>query len=321
MSQPNETISAFDDWYSQLKGMKQYGGRPAKGTVAAALVVLERLRNECVLSIDAHLARGGAQLAGLNPSAVTKILRRYGESRRLTAEGGRTNRGNNAPIESLLSVLKIAGLTSLSSDERIALIDQMQRRLATSVDAYFRLKRIQFDFDASVTPQELIQRILLSAEAREQSGPVSQHLVGAKLEIRFPRKVVENFPFSAADEQIGRVGDFKVGSTAFHVTVAPSLEHARRCVENVRNGLCSYLLVPLAKLDKARVLIEELDVRETVAVEDIESFVGQNIGEIGEFDAASVMRSFGNLLRAYNDRVDRAESDKSLLIEIPVSLA
>ena len=74
MSGKNATVASFKAWYRGLATMKRYGGRPAKGTVAAALVVLERLREDCDLTMDAHLAPGGAQIAGLNLPALRKIL-------------------------------------------------------------------------------------------------------------------------------------------------------------------------------------------------------------------------------------------------------
>lgn len=63
--------------------------------------------------------------------------------------------------------------------------------------------------------REVIADILETAQQRNQSGPVAQHLVGAKLALRFPHLEVGNFAYSAADDQAGRAGDFQLGSAAY----------------------------------------------------------------------------------------------------------
>lgn len=57
---------------------------------------------------------------------------------------------------------------------------------------------------------------LLSA-AREtgKEGSVAKHLIGAKLEFRFPGVTVSNESYSTADDQLGRKGDFCLGDTFF----------------------------------------------------------------------------------------------------------
>ena len=300
--------------------MKQYAGRPPKGTAAAALIVLERLRGDCELDISAHLAVGGAQIAGLNLSSLRKILERFGETREFPSEGGRTNRGNNKAISTLLASLGQAGFGDLRRTERSSLIDLMQERLVRSLDAYYKLERVRFDFDASKPARGVIADLLATAQQRNQSGPVAQHLVGAKLALRFPHLEVGNCAYSAADEQAGRAGDFRVGNTAFHVTVAPGLGHISRCARNIRDGLDVFLIVPDSKVGHARVLLDTQGLQEKVAVESAESFVGQNVSELAEFSPDKRAQKLGELLREYNRRVGEVETDGSLLIEVPSAL-
>lgn len=320
MSRVQDVIQAFNSWYASLKGMRKYSGRPAKGIVAAALVVLERLRTTIGMQLADHLAEGGAQIAGLNLVALRKILLRFGESRPFPSEGGRTNRGNNRPIENLLLVLKLAGFETLNENERNSAVDAIQQSLVEALAEYYQLEPLRFDYDARVTVRELIRRILESAENRTQAGPVAQHLVGAKLATRFPDRDIANYPYSAADDPAGRAGDFEIGGTAIHVTVVPTLRHAQRCAKNIADGLWSLLLAPDAKLDRGRVFVEEVGLNDRIAVESLESFVAQNILEIGEFAPDGASRTLGELLRTYNDRVRGVETDESLLIEIPASL-
>jgi len=307
----------FVSWYRNLRPMKQYGGRPPKGTVSAALVVLERLRDNCDLSLPVHVAEGGAQIAGLNLSALRKILERFGEKRQFPSEGGRTNRGNNKAVRQLLEILGEARFGKRKERVRNGLIDWMQRYLVKSLDAYYRLERVRFDFIAAKPVRSAIGDILAATQARHQSGPVAQHLVGAKLAVRFPDLDIGNFAYSAADDQAGRAGDFRVGDTAFHVTVAPTLGHVSRCQKNIREGLSAFVIVPDAKVAMARTLLGTEGLEEKVAVESVESFVGQNIAELAEFAPDKLAEKLGELLSVYNRRVADVETDGSLLIEIP----
>jgi len=61
-------------------------------------------------------------------------------------------------------------------------------------------------------------------------------------------------------------------------------------------------------------------VPERIAVESVESFVGQNIEELSFFTRDKLKNGFRRLLEAYNNRVDAAEMDKSMLVEIPGNL-
>ncbi len=154
----------------------------------------------------------------------------------------------------------------------------------------------------------------------ERRAPVAFHLVGATLAIRFAEKTIPNFPYSAADDQGGRSGDFQVGGTAFHVTVAPSKAHAARCGKSLRDGLAAFLIVDEANVDRARYALEFEKIAGRVAVESVESFVGQNLSELAEFTADRVGPTWGSLLRTYNARVSEVETDGSLLIEVPTAL-
>ena len=155
---------------------------------------------------------------------------------------------------------------------------------------------------------------------RGQGGAVAQHLVGAKLQVRFPNTDIGNCAYSAADEQSGRCGDFQVGHTAFHVTVAPTPAHVQRCKQNLRDGIQPFVIVPDSKINRARVLIDVDGIADEVAVESVESFVGQNISELAEFTPDRFITTLGDLLRTYNCRVAAVETDTSLLIEIPGAL-
>jgi len=57
-----------------------------------------------------------------------------------------------------------------------------------------------------------------------------------------------------------------------------------------------------------------------IEVSSIEAFVAQNLDELSEFTISESAHQMLRLLQIYNRRVDEAETDKSLLIEIPANL-
>jgi len=59
---------------------------------------------------------------------------------------------------------------------------------------------------------------------------------------------------------------------------------------------------------------------EKIAVEGIESFVGNNVEELSEFSKDKLRDGFKRLFDKYNQRVDAVKDDKSLLLEIPHNL-
>ena len=184
-------------------------------------------------------------------------------------------------------------------------------------------QRLSPSYDPAASTWYAIHQILQIAKKSGKSGPVAQHLVGAKLQLRFPDIEVPNNPASAADQQTGRAGDFQIGDTAFHVTVAPTRDNLfERVKENIQHGLRVYVVVPDEKLTTARGYAEEQlpGQASQIAVRAIEAFVAQNIDELATFAKGQLLQGFRALLEAYNRRVDAVESDKSVLIDIPATL-
>ena len=102
MTSDNLIYQVFIDWYDDLRKYKQNNGFPARGTIATALVVIERLKTEFNLNLEFHRKKGTGQLRGVSGQAVAKILSSFGETRPFLSEGGRTNRGGPEEIRKML---------------------------------------------------------------------------------------------------------------------------------------------------------------------------------------------------------------------------
>lgn len=308
-------LEAFKEWFSKLRVHKASSG-PAKGTISAGLVVLERLKTAYHLDLQAHRAPGGSQIKGAGGQALKKILARFGETRPFTSEGGRTNRGGPGEILAMLQTLESLRLDKLEKTARNLILDELQRFLVDRVLDYHSRQRIKLSYDPAKTTWQTIQSLLAAARETGKEGPVAQHLVGAKLELRFPELKIGNESYCTADRQLGRPGDFLIGDTAFHVTVAPMQPLFDKCMENVKDGYRALLLVPDRILSGAR-QNAELILPGQIGVESIESFVATNIEELSLFLKKKIVHGLRGLLEIYNRRISECETDKSLMIEFP----
>ncbi len=88
----------------------------------------------------------------------------------------------------------------------------------------------------------------------------------------------------------------------------------------ISDGYLVYLIVPDAVLAGTR-QNAELAAPGRISIQSIEAFISQNIEELSRFEKDRLAGGFKSLLEKYNARVDSAELDKSMLIEIPLNLA
>lgn len=303
---------AFASWYAQFPQLSSIGG---------GLVVLEQLQEEEYnLYIEAHLAPKGTQVRGVGYSAVKRILETFGETRPFLKEGGRTSRGLVEAMRNMLGALGKAQLDTLPRNERNEILRSLQEFLVEQAREFHNRKKIAFRFDLSKSGRQLVADLLDRARETGKDGPLAQHLVGAKLQLRYPNLIIRNESYSTADMQLNRQGDFDLGDTAFHVTVAPAPAVFDNCKRNIDQGYRAYLLVPDTRLAGARDNAD-LTMPGRIAVESIESFVSQNIEELSGFSRDRFARGFLRLIQTYNQRVDDAETDKAFMIEIPANLA
>lgn len=301
MTKAQTTLDRIKNWWNALDRFKHNNNLPAKGTVAGALVVLDRLMVDYVLDINHHKTKKGkSQIIGLGRAKVRKILSRFGETREFSIEGGRTNRGLAGDIENLLNALKLAELHSLPANTRNDVIVEIQKFLVGKVAEYFSRKRVKFAYSTANTAWQSVHGILEAARKVGKEGPVAQYLVGAKLALRFPEFNIRNDISSAQDEVSGSPGDFLVNDTVFHVTVAPNPGHFDKCKQNLSDSYSVYLLVPDRVLSKTIGTAEVLLSGQATTL-SIESFVAQNLEELSSFSRGELVTGFRRFLEKYNE--------------------
>ena len=311
----DEVLGTLRQWFDSHRPSPDV--EPNTYVMCAGLAVLERMRKAYPLRRVDYITPGNQ--VRTSGSLIQSILERSGEERRFTREGGRTTRGTVPAVEGLAAGLNdLEAMAGLSHKEREQVINRLQAWLVERVREYLDQQAIEVEVNLSKPSPQIVSDILEAAGSK--AGAVAQHLVGAKLAVRYPELQIENFSHTTADKQLGRPGDFVVGDTVFHVTVSPMPPVLDKCEENLRNGYRSMLLVLDSRLQAARQMAEAIDVQDRVGILTVESFVGQNIEELGGFGKGGLAEGFRKLLEEYNERVVDVEADRSLLMRLPANL-
>ena len=200
------------------------------------------------------------------------------------------------------------------------MITELQRFFAERATEFLNARRIEVEISLEKPIATLIGDILRIATNQTLAGAVAQHLIGAKLALRFPTHDIANHASTTADDQLGRPGDFYLGDTAIHVTVTPMQPLFDKLADLTRRGYRSKLLVPESRLAAARQLAEVAGLLAKVEVAAIEPFVSQNLEELAEFSRAKLPQVLRDYMTTYNERVGAVELNPALLLHIPEAL-
>lgn len=317
-NQRRVALKVADQWYESHRTKR---GSVNTNVMTSGMAVAELLRDHFPLTPESIKSEKNSQVKGLSGKLVKDILARFNETRKFTSEGGRTSRGTLVIATELATALTNA-LTPLSPTEndRFVVANDLQEYFVNKVRLdYFDKKRIEVAIDVKKPVSAIVADVIGAARSRTDNpaGIVAQHIVGAKLELRFPSLEIGKDKANAADLQTNRQGDYQLGTTAFHVTVAPSAKLVDRARTNLAHGYRPVILVPQSSVQFAIGLFESEGLENRVGVQSIESFVGTNVEEMGNFDFSDIRTGVARLIRAYNDRIKECEIDQSLRIEEP----
>ena len=313
----NKFLNAAKEWY---ESQRSQSGVVNTNVMNAGLVVSRMAAEGLPIGDERLYSSKKSQVKGLSGASIAKILATHGEFRTFTREGGRTSRGT---VHLAASFRDVLNRVRLADDEHLD-----SNKLSHSLEAfftncvrtdYFDKQRISVAIDPSKPVPAIISDILSAVAERSDkpTGIVLQHLVGAKLQLRFPQVDIGVDQANAADWQTDREGDYQIGTTAFHVTVAPMERLVTRCIENKNAGYRPVILTLENKVMAARQMADNAGMVDHISVQSAEIFIGNNIEEIAIYDGEKIREGVARLVSAYNHRIDSIEVDKSLMIEEP----
>lgn len=257
------------------------------------------------------------QVAGTGGAAVKAILHDHGIERILAEEGGRTSRGSIDLME--------AYVTLLNTLDGMGILDfpYIERWWVNRVNEFFAAKPIKVRADVSASLRQIILDLLSMALERQREGAgtmvvgaVIEHLVGAKLSLALPKATVEHKSYSSADESVKAKGDFFIGDTAIHVTVAPSEALVRKCMQNLSEGLHPLVVTTEDGVGGIMALAENDNIANRIDVLEISQFMATNLYEWISFKNQDRSGSLERLITAYNKIIDDCETDPSLKISL-----
>ncbi|BEH97528.1 DUF4928 family protein [Edwardsiella ictaluri] len=310
-------LAAAKSWY---EGERAKSGSINTNVMNAGLIVSRMMADGMPITDERLYSEGKSQVRGLSGSTISKILEQHGETRVFTREGGRTSRGTIFLAAAFRDVLNNTQVNENEPVDAVLVSNQLEAFFTQCVRLdYFDKQRITVDLDYSKPVSSVVSDILKAAAERSDkpTGAVLQHLIGAKLQLRFPDVKIGNDRANAADLHTDREGDFQVGTTAFHVTTAPMEKLITRCVENKRAGYRPVILTLESKVIAARQMADNVGMSEQIAVQAAETFIGNNIEEIAIYDGDKIREGLARLIRTYNARINAIEIDKSLMIDEP----
>lgn len=320
MDSTRDLLDRIEQWLARHLGKRRAHDT---NTMTVGLILAEILRdNPSPISLRQIESEKKSQVRGLSGPAIARILKEHGEHRPFTSEGGRTSRGSIVKAREVQQILnKWAEERKPNVAERKDAAAKLSEHFVNLLKRdYFDSARISAILDPSASISTTVHRLIEAAQEAGGSaaGAMIQHLVGAKLELRFPDRDIGKDSYAASDQSTGRFGDFQVGNIAYHVTMAPSdALFSRRVADNIKAHIRPVVLVPDARLEAAQQLAANAEVVDKTGVFSLESFVGLNVDEMTLDADIGFEEGLRKLIQRYNRRVQCIEPDPSLLIEVP----
>jgi hypothetical protein len=303
-----ESLTILENWLISCTR----GKKISRNTVCIGIVVLDHLRQKSPASREEVVSSGG-EIKGAR-SGLGNILEKYEVPRHYLKEV--TTRQAHQDGQRLLDNFQWgAYFGSVAEPNREQLMLELIQRLVTEANSWLKQQNLKLEIDRRQSPTTWIHLIVESAKQRS-GGIVEQHLVGAKLEKRFPDLEVSNHPAHAADMQTARGGDFMVNGVIYHVTATPGAGVIQKCASNIKTGSFPILLVPKAQEYRALALAQEVGIEKELAIIAIEDFIALNIIEMAVEQKTDFFSMMQEIVQTYNKRLAEVETDLSLQIEV-----
>lgn len=292
---------------SFVKEHMRQGDRYVAARLQAALALLERLRGSPALRLDAHKKSNSAGLESHETFGNRAHERLQLEI--INKNHGRRSSNVGGWGQDLLDRMKAAGFEKLSSAARTAMIDEAQAVFAALIHGILEQEPLEARLKGR-SAEAVIRDILKQAEAKGKAGDVSQYLVGAKLMLRLGREIPvvgSNLGDRRSRGDLhARTGDYEIENATIEVAVGlPDEKHLSQVAEALEDtDLEVWLLTRHDRVASWRnelLEFEGVDAKRVV-VTSVESFVGQNITEMGGFSVKGKISQLQELFKLYNDR-------------------
>jgi hypothetical protein len=302
----------------ELVNFERQADRLGKGQLALLLVLTEKAKSKRFpLNPDEFLSRSGGQVAGASGRAANKILEVHGVKARLSAEGGRTNRGSIALMRAYIGFLN--SLHNTRTPNLNLCLQHWVLRTEELLAAAPLRARLN---DHQISVRSIINDLIRQAKDRQKSRPGStivgtlmQHLTAAKLRCMLGENAPTPHGASDADSSRNTGGDFEIRDSVLHVTAAPAEPLLQKCKENLEAGKRPVIITLATSLQHAQSLAESIGLENRIEFWSLDQFLSANVHEWGAFAEQDVRRQLSQLLQAYNDIIVELHEEPSLKID------
>ena len=285
----------------------------AKSTLAGAIVVLDKLAEKAPIAFSDVFTAGG-QLIGGRGKGLSNTLAKYGINHPFLSDGVTTR--STEKFRRLIERIDFGQpLAPLSVEQRQSAVKKLIRPVLLQIEAFLLRQHLSVTCDRQASPVAWIADILTIARDRS-AGRVEQHLIGAKFECRFDEEKVNRLPAFAADAQTERLGDFVIGRTVYHVTANPTAALIQKCADNLKRGFHPIILAPRDVVERAKGMAAYDNLVRNLTIFAIEDFLAQNLIEMADAASQQYFDALVRMVEAYNHRIEDAETDSSLRIEL-----
>jgi hypothetical protein len=295
----NQYDNSFINWLDEH--MKK-GASDQPGRIVVVMATCERLRENPSLRREDHLTSSNMQLIE-HDHFVGISLKRCGIISPVSAFGRRSS-NLGAWIGPLLEWIESQGFASMDTCEKEEFLTEIESIAAARLQIINEGKPLIARYNQG-TAVAIIEDILNQAQKKKRAKDVAEYLVGAKLQIKFGETAAK--PKNVNTPNLNRLSDFHFGNAAIEVTVnPPDNRHLSQITEILNNtGSDVWLLVRRNDREKWQNAVDatvDKQLRGRVVVTDIETFVGQNVSEIGVFMPPTVAITLTELFSIYNER-------------------
>ena len=331
-----EVQKAFALWCSEHRD--KYTGLPIKGRLYGALVVLSNLKEsdaksvwsyintQGVTSTDKGTHFGDRSIKGHTSNKIKLALSKLGKPELIPNSGGEAGRTSTGTKRAGLGIIEIVNSFTRRGEDHSSIlaigeqvVDLLNGFVVEQLLKHAEIGGIEISYVQSETIGAYVSKLINYPVSKP--GAVLQHLVGAKLEMRYrsqPEINIAHHSSATADLQTNRLGDFDIGNSVIHVTKSPTVDHFQKAYQNAKSGRTVYVLIPENKLGMTAATVDiDSSYKSKVNVYSIEQFITQNIDELSLFRKEISLVSLLDMLKIYNQLVQEYENDNSLKIVLP----
>jgi hypothetical protein len=311
-------VEQTSDWNSYVHEFQSEYKTAAKGPLSLLIQLTRMVQGKAFpLDPEGFLTENKGQVAGLGGGNLKKILKEYGITQTLAAEGGRTSRGNMGLMRKYVEFLN-----ELHDEQGEVDLKALEAYWAAQINEYFRNQPFTLTADPARTIGASLDELFDQARKRQKQNPgrqylgaVPQHLVGAKLSLILPPDKFQLHGAYVADSPTDRSGDFVINNTIIHCTTAPGEPLIQKCKSNIRANCPPVIVTIYDRVKTAIDLAADAGLEDRAEVWDIQQFLSTNISEHSLFDGAARNAKLADIIEKYNEIIAAAENDPSLRIE------